>query len=120
MVKGKRTGQKNSPSKQWESIRPAECSSSGSDKKRVGNDSAVSTTKFPATNHTNLSIKQRSRCKMLPGSIQIKKGIKSPGETSIDKPNKYSTFQVGVLYLKIMPVYSLNIQSSASLNLGLC
>ncbi|GFZ02984.1 trypsin family protein with PDZ domain-containing protein [Actinidia rufa] len=93
VVKGKRTGQKKSPSKQWESIRPAECSSSGSDKKRVGNDSAVSTTGFPATSHTNLSIKQRRRCKMLPGSIQIKKGIKSPGETSIDQPNKYSTLQ---------------------------
>ncbi|PSS10124.1 Protein ALWAYS EARLY like [Actinidia chinensis var. chinensis] len=93
VVKGKRTGQKKSPSKQWESIRPTECSSSGSDKKRVGNDSAVSTTEFPATSHTNLSIKQRSRCKMLQGSIQIKKGIKSPGETSIDQPNKYSTLQ---------------------------
>ncbi|XP_057512836.1 protein ALWAYS EARLY 2-like [Actinidia eriantha] len=95
VVKGKRTGQKKSPSKQWESIGPAECSSAGSDKKRVGNDSAVSTTEFPATSHTNLSIKQRSRCKMLPGSIQIKKGIKSPGETSIDQLNKYSTLQVG-------------------------
>ena len=101
MVKGKRTGQKNSPSKQWESIRPAECSSSGSDKKKVGNDSAVSTTEFPATSHTNLSMKQRSRRKMLPGSTQIKKGIKSPGETSNDQPNKYSTLQVGVLYLKL-------------------
>ncbi|XP_057499348.1 protein ALWAYS EARLY 2-like isoform X1 [Actinidia eriantha] len=93
VVKNKHTGQKISPSKQRESIRPAECSSSGSDKKKVGNDSAVSTTEVPATSHTNLSIKQRSRRKMLPGSTQIKKGIKSPGETSNDQPNKYSTLQ---------------------------
>ncbi|GFY91930.1 similar to ALWAYS EARLY 2 [Actinidia rufa] len=93
VVKNKRTGQKLSPSKQRESIRPAECSSSGSDKKKVGNDSAVSTTEVPATSHTSLSIKQRSRRKMLPGSTQIKKGIKSPGETSNDQPDKYSTLQ---------------------------
>ncbi|KAL7205231.1 hypothetical protein ACSBR2_018211 [Camellia fascicularis] len=100
VINGKHTGQNFSASNQGEPIRPAECSSSSSDKKRLGNDSAVSTAEVPATSHANLPTKHRSRRKMDPGRTQTQNEIKSPGNTFKDLSNKYPTLQDGALHLK--------------------
>ncbi|KAL7235191.1 hypothetical protein ACSBR1_018644 [Camellia fascicularis] len=100
VINGKHTGQNFSASNQGEPIRPAECSSSSSDKKRLGNDSAVSTAEVPATSHANLPTKHGSRRKMDPGRTQTQNEIKSPGNTFKDLSNKYPTLQDGALHLK--------------------
>ncbi|KAA8545133.1 hypothetical protein F0562_019978 [Nyssa sinensis] len=89
--KGKRTGQLFASPKQWKSIRPAECSSSNSDQKRAGTDSAASTAHFSTTSQVNLPTKQRSRRKMDPKRMLIQKEMKSPETISKDQPNYYST-----------------------------
>lgn len=63
MLKGKRTGQNSTPSKQWKSVRSSEGSLS-SDCKRTGTDLIVSTSQVPAMSQVNLPTKRRSRRKM--------------------------------------------------------
>lgn len=93
MIKFRRTGQKLSPSKQGEPVKPANCSSS-SDKTSLGNDSSVSTAEVLVETHATLPTKQSKR-KMVPGRTKSHKLMKSPGNTSY-QANKYSTVR-GVL-----------------------
>ncbi|KAA8536869.1 hypothetical protein F0562_029347 [Nyssa sinensis] len=91
VIKGKRTGQIFAPSKQWKLIRPAECSSSNSDQKRAGTDTAASTAQVPTTSQVNLPTKQRSRRKMDPKRMLIQKEMRSGVIISKDRPDKYCT-----------------------------
>lgn len=88
VIKFRRTGQKLSPSKQVEPVKPANCSSS-SDKTSLGNDSSVSTAEVLVETHATLPTKQSKR-KMVPGRTKSHKLMKSPGNTSY-QANKYST-----------------------------
>ncbi|KAL5566063.1 hypothetical protein UlMin_029227 [Ulmus minor] len=88
VIKGKRSGQTSTPSKQWKSVRSSEGSLS-SDFKRTGTDLLLTTAQDPATKQANLPTKQRSRRKgLLPQSFPPKE-IKC-SENLKEKVNSYS------------------------------
>nr|XP_048323784.1 protein ALWAYS EARLY 2-like isoform X1 [Ziziphus jujuba var. spinosa] len=75
VVKGKRTGQNTTPSKQWKSVKSPEGSLS-SDYRRTGSDQVVSTSQVPSASQVNLPTKRRSRRKMdLPRALSPKEMI---------------------------------------------
>ncbi|KAF8387887.1 hypothetical protein HHK36_026549 [Tetracentron sinense] len=91
LSKGKRTSQIASLSKQGKSVRLPERSSSTTDQRRAGNDSAVSTVLVPTVNQVNLPTKLRSRRKMDPQKPLLPKELKSSENIVNDRLNKYSS-----------------------------
>ncbi|PON37845.1 Protein LIN-9/Protein ALWAYS EARLY [Trema orientale] len=92
VIKGKRSSQTSTPSKQWKSVRSSEGSLS-SDYKRTGSgtDLIVSTAQVPAASQVNLPTKQRSKRKMyLPRALPPKE-VKSSQNIVKRQANRYST-----------------------------
>ncbi|KAK2999171.1 hypothetical protein RJ639_023046, partial [Escallonia herrerae] len=87
------TAQTYGPSEQWESRRPADCSSSGSDQTRIETDSAVLTSQVPTKDLVIVPTKRKSRRKMDPKRVPINKEMKSSEVIFNDWPYKYSTLQ---------------------------
>ncbi|XP_060966818.1 protein ALWAYS EARLY 1 isoform X6 [Cannabis sativa] len=92
VIKGKRSSQSSTPSKQWKSVGSSEGSLSGEFKRTgSGTDLAVSTTQVPAASQVNLPTKQRSKRKMyLPQTLPTK-DIKSTQNIVKRKVNKNFT-----------------------------
>ncbi|XP_062084771.1 protein ALWAYS EARLY 2 isoform X3 [Humulus lupulus] len=91
VIKGKRSSQTSTPSKQWKSVGSSEGSlSSEYNRTGSGTDLVVSTTQVPAASHVNLPTKQRSKRKMyLPRTLPTK-DIKSTENIVKRQVNKYS------------------------------
>ncbi|KAK3041995.1 hypothetical protein RJ639_002303 [Escallonia herrerae] len=87
------TAQTYGPSEQWESRRPADCSSLGSDQTRIETDSAVLTSQVPTKDLVIVPTKRKSRRKMDPKRVPINKEMKSSEVIFNDWPYKYSTLQ---------------------------
>ncbi|KAK3012841.1 hypothetical protein RJ639_008620 [Escallonia herrerae] len=87
------TAQTYGPSEQWESSRPADCSSSDSDQTRIETDSAVLTSQVPTKDMVIVPTKRKSRRKMDPKRVPINKEMKSSEIIFNDWPDKYSTLQ---------------------------
>lgn len=91
VIKGKRSSQISTPSKQWKSIRSAEGSLSNG-YKRTGTITGpvVSNVQVPAASKVNLPIKQRSRRKMYIPQAFFPKEIKFSEKIVKGKVNKHS------------------------------
>ncbi|XP_057962765.1 protein ALWAYS EARLY 2-like isoform X2 [Malania oleifera] len=89
--KGKRSSQIYALPKQWKSVRSPERSLSNSDQRRGGTDVAASNTECPRTNQLSLPTKQRSRRKMDPQRVLIKKETNSPEKNANEQTTKYSS-----------------------------
>ena len=88
IIKGKRTSQTSTPSKQWKSVRSSEGTLS-SDYRRAGTDLMVSAAQVHAASQVNLPTKRRSKRKMyLPQAFYPE--IKSSDNILKRQVNKYS------------------------------
>ncbi|KAK2976047.1 hypothetical protein RJ640_024775 [Escallonia rubra] len=95
------TTQTYGPSEQWDSSRPADCSSSDSDQTRIGTDSAVLTSQVPTKDMVIVPTKRKSRRKMDPKRVPINKEMKFSEIIFNDWPYKYSTLQEKWFYSAI-------------------
>lgn len=114
MIKGKRSSQISTPSKQWKSVRSAEGSLSN-DYKRIGTitGTVVSNVQVPAASKVNLPIKQRSRRKMYIPQAFFHKEIKSSEKIVKGKVNKHSiSTKVNQTFFDIYVLKTLTVQSS--------
>lgn len=122
MIKGKRSSQTSTPSKQWKSVRSSEGSLS-SDHKRTGSatDLTVSTAQVPAASQGNLPTKQRSKRKMyLPRSMPSKE-IKSSQNTVKRQVNKYSTSaKVKTFFFSLEILQQSKVQNQLMLFIFIC
>ncbi|XP_024026911.1 protein ALWAYS EARLY 2 [Morus notabilis] len=93
VIKGKRSSQSSTPSKQWKSVRSSAEGSLNSDYIRTGTrtDPLVSSIQVPTASKVNLPIKQKSRRKMYIPQTFFPKEIKFSEHRVKGKVNKHST-----------------------------
>ncbi|KAK9289126.1 hypothetical protein L1049_017599 [Liquidambar formosana] len=84
--KGKRSPHNGAHTKQGKSVKPSERSSSSTDHRREGNDSAISTVHVPSANQLKLPTKVRSRRKMDIQKPLNQKDVKTVESTVKDQP----------------------------------
>lgn len=98
MVKGKRTGQISTPSKQWKSVRPVD-GSLNSDFGQTGIDLVAATAEGPTANQVHSPTKQRSRRKRCLPRAAVPKSSENILKTQLHKHS--NSVQDRILYLKV-------------------